>query len=238
MLPSVETNLVGAQKERYEMEALRPYRPDLRARTEVLADRDQYPVRSLIWKVIQDLNPHNKSAQKAIELRMSFSLVPQEFIQQTRQEQSKAKMHLRYMAEAEKALLEGSYLREQEVDPRWQANYDLILAQLVAYQARTFEYGVALDEFIAEPKKAVAMKGNRRLVHWDIHTVGKTRTEEAKPYIERAKRMFAEVQKNHPGSPWAARAAGELRRGFGVDLRPDYRQPYVKVANPMKPPKL
>ena len=55
---------------------------------------------------------------------MSFSLVPQQFVQQARQEQAKAKMHLQYMAEAEKALLDGALLREQEVDPRWQANYD------------------------------------------------------------------------------------------------------------------
>ena len=109
---------------------------------------------------------------------------------------------------------------------------------MVAYQARTFEYGVALDDFIKAPKTAPMMKGNRRLVHWDVHTVNKIRTEEAKPYIERAKQLFAEVQKNHPGSPWSARAAGELRRGFGVDLRADYHIPYVKVANPIKPPKL
>ena len=238
MLPSVETNLVGAQKERYEMEALRPYRPDLRARVEVFADRDEFPMRTLIWQVIQDLNPHNKSAQKAVEMRMEFALTPQEFFQQARQEQAKAKMHLRYMAEAEQRMISGAKFREQEVDPRWQANYDLILAQLVAYQARTFEYGVALDDFIAAPKTAPPMKGVRKLVHWDIHTVAKIRTEEAKPYIERAKKLFAVVQKNHPGSPWSARAAGELRRGFGVDLRADYRVPYVQVTNPMKPPKL
>lgn len=238
MLPSVETNLVGAQKERYEMEALRPYRPDLRARVEVFADRDQYPLRTLIWQVIQDLNPHNQSTQKAVELRMEFSLDPQKFVQQTRQEQGKAKMHLAYMAEAERVLLEGAFLREQEVDPRWQANYDLILAQLVAYQARTYEYGVALDDFIKSPKQAPMMKNDKRLVHWDVHTVGKVRTEDAKPYIERARKLFAEVQKNHSGSPWSARAAGELRRGFGVDLRPDYREPWVKVANPSPPPKL
>ncbi len=238
MLPSVETNLVGAYKHKYEMEALRPYRPDLRARIEVFADRDQYPMRTLIWQVIQDLNPHNKSAQKAVELRMEFSLNPQQFIEQTRQEQTKAKMHLQYMAEAEKRLLGGAKLREQEVDPRWQANYDLILAQLVAYQARTYEYGVALDDFIRQPKTAPPMRNQKQLVHWDIRTVPKIRTEDAKPYIERAKKLFAEVQKNHPGSPWSARAEWELRRGFGVDLGPDYHVPYVKVANPIKPPKL
>ena len=238
MLPSVETNLVGAQKERYEMEALRPYRPDLRARMEVLADRNKFPLRTLIWQVIQDLNPHNKAAKKAIEMRMDFSLNPQQFVQQARTEQAKAKMHLQYMSEAEKRLIAGNLLREQEVDPRWQANYDLILAQLVAYQARIYEYGVALDDFIKAPKTAEPMRGNRRLVSWDIRTIKKVRTEEAKPYIDRARKLFTEVQRNHPGSPWSARAAWELRRGFGVDLYADYHAPYVNVKNPMKPPKL
>lgn len=238
MLPSVEPNLAGSYKQRYELEALRPYRPDLRARIEVLADRDEFPLRTLIWKVIQDLDPYRKGTQKAIQMRMEFALQPQTFLQQARQEQTKAKMHLRYMAEAEKALIEGQQLREQEADPRWQANYDIILAQLIAYQARIYEYGVALDAFIAAPKTAPRMKGGKQHMHWDIHTVKKTRTEESKPYIERANRMFAAIKKAHPGSPWSARAAWEERRGFGVDLRPEYRTPYKQVPNPMKPPKL
>ncbi|MBP87146.1 MAG: hypothetical protein CMJ64_10580 [Planctomycetaceae bacterium] len=237
MLPSVETNLVGAQKEKYELEALRPYRPDLRARQEVFFDRDKYPLRSMMWKVISDLNPHNKS-NKAVEMRMTFSLIPNEYRNQMKQEQAKALMHLRYMAEAEKALAEGKRLREQEADPRWQANYDVIFAQLVAYQARMYEYGVALEAFMQKPKTAPLMKGTARLVHWDVGTVRQTRTEESKPYIDRATVLFKTLQEEHPGSPWAARAAWELRRGFGVDLHPDYHAPYVKVTNPMPLPKL
>ncbi|MGI9473888.1 MAG: vWA domain-containing protein [Rubripirellula sp.] len=238
MLPSVESNLVGSYKERYELEALRPYRPDLRAKMEVLSDRDEFPLRTLIWQVIQDLNPYVKGTQKAVEMRMEFSLNPPEFLQQARREQEKAKMHLRYMAEAEQRLLDGEHLREQEADPRWQANYDIILAQLIAYQARIYEYGVALDAFIQKPHEAAPTKGNRRLVHWDIRTVKKLRTEEAKPYVERANERFAQIKQDHPGSPWAARANWEMRRGFGVDLAPEYRIPYKQVSNPMKPPKL
>jgi hypothetical protein len=238
MLPSVESDLVGSYKQRYELEALRPYRPDLRARIEVFSDRDEFPLRTLIWQVIQDLNPYRKGTQKAVEMRMEFAITLPEFVQQARQEQVKAKMHLRYMAEAEKALLNGKHLREQEADPRWQANYDVILAQLIAYQARMYEYGVALDAFIAAPKTAPRMKGGKQHMHWDIQTVKKTRTEESKPYIERANNLFAEIKKSHPGSPWSARATWEQRRGFGVDFRPEYRTPYKQVSNPMKPPKL
>ena len=237
MLPTVETNLVGAQKHVYELEAMRPYRPDLRARIEVFADRDKYPLRTLLWKVVQDLNPHNKQAQSSVELRVEFSLKPDEFLRQARQEQTKAKLHLQYMAAAEKALAEGRKLREQEAEPRWQANYDLIFAQLVAYQARTYEYGVALEAFIREPKLAPAVKGKLVLVDWNIGTNNLVRTEEAKPYIDRATVLFKEVQELHPGTPWAARAAWELSRGIGVDLHPDYEEPWVDYPNARPVPK-
>ncbi len=237
MLPTVESNLVQATKVRYDMEALRPYRPDLRARAEVFADRDEFPLRTLIWQVIQDLNPYQQQSKKVIEMRMEFSLKPQEFLQQAREEQAKAKLHLQYMAQAEKALIAGKKLREQEADPRWQANYDLILGQLVAYQARIYEYGVALDAFIAKPKTAPATKGNQVLRHWDVRTVRTIRTEEAKPYIDRAKACLRKSSESTPVRPGQL-AQWELDRGFGVDLGPDYDLPYKTVSNAMQPPKL
>ena len=238
MLPTVEKDLVRATKVRYDLEALRPYRPDLRARKEVFADRDEFPLRTLIWKVIQDLNPYKQDAKSVVEMRIQYSLDPQEFVQQARQEQAKAELHLQYMAKAEQALINGKKLREQEADPRWQANYDLILAQLVAYQARMYEYGVALDAFMAKPKTAPPTKGELVLHNWDIRTVKPIRTEKAQPYIDRARELFAQVKQEHPGSPWAARADWELRRGFGVDLRPDYDLKRNKVENPIPIPKL
>ena len=46
------------------------------------------------------------------------------------------------------------------------------------------------------------------------------------PYIERATAMFNAVIAEHPGTPWAARAEYELRRGFGVHLIEEYHGPY------------
>jgi hypothetical protein len=239
MLPSVETNLVSPQKHRYELEAMRPYRPDLRSREETFADRDRYPLRTLIWQVISDLNPHNKATSKAVELRVEYSTNLQEFARQARENQQKAVVHLRYMAEAEKALAEGASLREQEADPRWQANYDLIFAQIVAYQARVYEYGVALDDFIANPKIVPLTKSpDLQLEDWHVTTTRKLRTEEAKPFTERAAVLFKAVRDEHPGTPWAARARWEVERGFGVNVVPDYERPWKKVANPIPVPKL
>ncbi|MCO6459685.1 MAG: VWA domain-containing protein [Pirellulaceae bacterium] len=240
MLPSVESNLVRGDKRRYELEAMRAYRPDLRARLDVMADRDRYPLRTLLWKVISDLNPYNPQSAQVIELRVEFSIDPAAFLAQARREQEKAIIYLRYLAEAEKALAEAARLRQQEANPRWQGNYDLIFAQIVAYQARVYEYGASLEAFIQNPKVVPLTKSpNLRLVNWDITTRKQTLTGDiAQPYIDRATDMFNEVIRNHPGTPWAARADWELKRGFGVDVVPDYEPPYVEVSNPIPVPKL
>ncbi|MDP6445582.1 MAG: hypothetical protein QGG36_26970 [Pirellulaceae bacterium] len=240
MLPSTESALVRGAKRKYQLDAVRAYRPDLRPRIEVIADRDKAPLRTFLWKVINDLNPYNKQSAKVVEMRMEYSINMVDFTKQARLNQQKAILFIKYLGEAQKVLEEAKTHREQEADPRWQANYDLIYAQIVAYQARLYEYGVALEDFMKNPAVAPPTKSpNLRLVHWDLYTTQQTRTEESKPYIERSTELFKKVIENHPGTPWAARAEWELKRGFGLALRPDYHRPLpkgVKVTIPI--PKL
>ena len=241
MLPSVESNLVRGHKRRYQLEILRPYKPDLRARIEVLADRDKYPLRTFLWTVINDLNPYNKQAGRSVEMRMEFSLDPARFVQQAKQEQVKAIRFIGYLGEVQKILEnDAAKHRDQEPDPRWQANYDLIYAQTVAYQARLYEYGVALEQFMQNPEIVPLTKSpNLTLVNWDAVTAKPIRApEKSQPYIDRAKELFNDVIRNHPDTPWAERANWELRRGFGVRIAPDYDPPYRRVSNPSPLPKL
>lgn len=250
MLPSLETNLVRGEKRRYELEAMRPYKPDLSSRQELFMGRDKSPLQSLLWKVIYDLNPYNKESAKVVEMRLEFGIEPQAFLQQVRQEQTKARLFINYLAEAQKAMEQGKRLREQEAEPRWQANYDLIYAQSIAYQARLYEYGVCLEEFLNDMRKAVQKNEpiaplfkapNLRLTNWDITTQRNIRTKEAEPYIERSTQLLKEVIAKHPGTPWAARAEHELQRGFGVKFVPEYHGPprVVSPGVPIKPvPKL
>lgn len=241
MLPTVEKDLVQSDKRRYSLEAMQAYRPDLRARAEVLDERESYPLRKLLWTVINDLNPYNKGAARVIEMRMDFAIKPDEFLRQARQEQAKAKRFLDYLALAEKELESGRELRAQEPEPRWQANYDLMIAQVVAYQARLYEYGLALEDFIRQPKTAAAQKPpNLTLTDWNITVRNRAIRggEQSQAYIDRSKQLFQIVIDNHPGTPWASRAQRELSRGFGIELVPDYHGPYRQVPNPMPLPKL
>lgn len=239
MLPSMEKNLVGAHKESYGTEAMRPFRPDLRARTQVFADRDKFPLRNLIWKVISDLNPWNPQSGKAVELKVEFSTNPLTMAEEIRTNQQKAIQLLRYLADAEKAMEQGKKLREQEADPRWQANYDMIYSQIIAYQARIYEYGAGLEPYLAKPPYAAATKSpNLILAHWDVATRKETLTKESKPYIDKAVGLLGRVVEEFPGTPWAARAQWELNRGFGVHLVPDYHEAIKDDPNATKPPNL
>jgi hypothetical protein len=228
MLPSLESALVRGEKRRYELEVMRPYRPDLRARVESLADREKNPLRAVIWQCIYELNPIERpEISNQVEMRVHFAPNYEEFVRQANLEGVKARNYLTYLSRVQKILEDGSRYRTEEADPRWQANYDLIYAQLVAYQARIWEYGAALEAFVREPEVVPLTKPpDRHLVHWNVHVRQQTRTEESLAFIERARQLFAVVIENHPGTPWAARAENELQLGFGVDFRPEYRKPY------------
>jgi hypothetical protein len=243
MLPSVERDLVGKENRyRYDLEAMRPFLPDLRSRLEVLQDRGDYPLRSLIWRVISDLNPFDERAQQIVELEHDFSLRFDVLANEIRENQTKAKLLIRYMARVEALLQQGKKLREQEANPRWQANFDLIHAQLIAYQARVYEYGVGLEAFLrnypAEIRKHTPRRGNEVLHSWHIRGRSQTLTEESRPYIERADEMLERVADGYRGTPWGARAEWEKRRGYGIYLGPYYDLPYKQVTNPMPLPKL
>jgi len=240
LLPSKETNIIRGEKRRYALKAIRSYQPDLRSRLEILYDRDTSPLRTMIWGIVNDLNPYNKDSAEVIEMRIHFSTKPDEFVRQVKEEHTKAKTYLMYLDAAAKMLEENRQLRDEEPSLRWKANYDLLYAQLLAYKVRIYEYGACLEEFVKEPKVVPKTKSpDLYLTHWTIATRQNTLTGElTASTIKRADDLFAEVVKQHPGTPWASRANWERRRGFGVELRADYCYRYKKVADPIPVPKL
>ena len=63
--------------------------------------------------------------------------------------------------------------------------------------------------------------------------------KESRPYIDRANELFKQLIADHPGTPWAARAEHEMKRGYGVDLYPEYDFPIPPYTGPLIPiPKL
>lgn len=236
MLPSPEINLFQRDNRKYELEKMRPYLPDLRRRDVYGRERDGIPLRGGIAQVINDLNPWNEERGKYINLRTTFSVDPAAFIREVAAEQEKTKQYVLYLHAVEKALEEIRAAREQEVSPRWQANYDLMFAQVIAYKVRLYEYGAYLDHFMRHPKKVPPNEPKNVLGSWAITTRQETVTGDlTRRYIQRSKLMFEDVVRYHPGTPWAARAQWELQRGFGVELVPQYYDPTYKPPVPVTP---
>lgn len=238
---------------RYSLQSLRPYLPSLDSRHDYMLERNNSKLRATIWKVISDLNPYDPQKAEVIELRTSnFSPNPSTFANQVRQEIAKAQLYVTYLHAAEQALEELAEARRKELYPRWQANYDLIYAQILAYKVRIYEYMAYLQHFMKEPKVVPLRKedpkkiGWYQLARWHIDYRQKTITGDlTASYIERSRQMFKKVIEQHPGTPWAARAELELARGFGVELMPDYdfhdprpRKPSKPSPPPSPPPKL
>jgi hypothetical protein len=204
----------------------------------VIRDRDEYPLRRFIWQVVNDLNPHVQR-DKAVELRHTYSKDPQKFLAEARAEQRKATLLLQYLGEAQIVLEKAAIHREQEPEPRWQANYDLMMAQVVAYQARAYEYGSFLEAFIQNPPPFALNKApNLTLNHFHIRTKTQVTSKDSLPYIEKSNELFKIVQQNHPGTPWAARAEWEMKRGFGIDITPVYYGPPTTTQVTTPVPKL
>jgi hypothetical protein len=114
-----------------------------------------------------------------------------------------------------------------------------MMAQIVAYQARAYEYGAFLEGFINSPQTfPITKPPNLTLNHFHIRTKKPVATKDSIPYIEKSNELFKIVQQNHPGTPWAARAEWELKRGFGIDITPVYYGPPSNKTPTIPVPKL
>ncbi|MEQ8785010.1 MAG: vWA domain-containing protein [Pirellulaceae bacterium] len=241
MLPSLETDLVRGERGEYELTAMRQYRPDLRSRADLFAEVKANPLRVRMLTIIDDLNPQRPEVAELMGVRFKFSSSAKKFFEEVREEQTQAMRYLTYLDAAAKELDSMAPLRQQETSPRWQANYDLVFAQVLAYTARRYEYNSRLDRFVRELQANPGMipltkPGSMQLSGFNVtpssETIGGEVTDKL---IARSEAMFRELVEQHPGTPWAARAEKELQRGFGFAMSPQYRYAGPRPTTPRGP---
>ncbi|MBL8829731.1 MAG: VWA domain-containing protein [Planctomycetaceae bacterium] len=246
MLPSPETNLVGRDNRKYALEQMRAYLPDLGPRDDYIAERDKSELRRYQWKIISDLNPYDTrhTGDTRVELRHYFPLAIDQFKRAATAEQAISKRLVEYLSEAERALVTVERLRNREASPRWRANYDLMLAQVYAYQVRIYQYGLSLEAFMRNPLPIKNIYGIKRpTTGWHIHA--------RKPIIEHpdakidawlherirlADAQYRKVINEHIGTPYASRAQAELTRGYGIWFN-EHWEGDSRLRSTIKPPK-
>ena len=222
MLPGEEQNLNQVIDRRYDPQPMQHYRPDLRSRLEQVREMKSDPLKTLVTKIIYDLNPYQESVAEVIEIQQTFGRDWPVLRQQVRRQQAKTITYIQYLDRAIKTVEENRDLRDQSTSLRWQANYDLLYGQLLAYRARAFEYGAYLTNFVEQPQQPrEEVPPYMEFRGWRLQTADSlSASEKTESDIALSQEVLQQVIEEHAGTPWATRAAWEIKRGFGVRLEP------------------
>ncbi len=210
LLPSEEETRVHRREKAYKTATLKEYSPDYESRTAYAERRQKSEFRRTLYEIIQETRRY--------PFRYAYPISPEQLLMEIDQDLPVVTERLNVLIAIEKRLRGLEKLRNRETEKRWQAAYDLMLGQIVAYQIKAYEYRANLLEMQARPPKPAKMPTPELTVQWRLNhskemKAPKEKTE--KVYVE-AMRLLTEVIKNHPNTPWADLAQDEINRGFSV----------------------
>jgi hypothetical protein len=210
LLPSEENMRVRQREKAYRIADLKEYVPDYTSRAAYAAARQKSDFRRSLYAIIQ--------ATREFPYRREFPVDPAQMIPLANEAGAKASERLQVLLEIQKQLESLKKLRDREPEKRWQANYDLMLAQIVTYQIKSYEYRACMEEMVTNPPRPKKMPGPDLVVEWVIdHSPGrKAPKEKTEKKYQEATRLLKEVIERHPKTPWADLAQDELNRGLGV----------------------
>lgn len=237
LLPSRALNERLKQLRDAYLAQLRHYLPELDSRGEYTRGRNASPMRRAVWDVVSEFDVWDDAKIKHFTFPASLPVDAKAFVSQAGTVLSNADRLLPIFERAVNALQRAADSRREEPSRRWQANYDLLLAQVFAYRARINELVACLEPFRRDAPEVKNVYGEERPTNlWrlrpraDLHAAEKTKAD-----VEQAAKLYAAVLANHPDTPWAWRAAAERGRPYAVELVEIHipkRDPPPKVEKP------
>jgi hypothetical protein len=159
--------------------------------------------------------------------RRDFPIDAGELSQAAQEEGQKATLKLNVLLELQRRVEDLKKLREHEPEKRWQAHFDLVLAQTVAFQVKAYEYRALMAQIVHKPPAPSKQPTSDLAITFVVDHAQKPlapKTETAKKYAE-AKHLLEEVIAKHPKTPWADLAQDTLNRGFSVVLNEWHHNP-------------
>ncbi len=210
ILPSEEELRIHRREKAYSIQALKEYVPDYESRAAYFERRTKSEFRRTLFDVIQETSKY--------PFRHHFPVFPDQLLPAIEQELPVVTVRLNALIKIEERLKQLEKLRNREPEKRWQAAYDLMLAQVVAYQIKAYEYRANLLEMAAKPPKPTTMPNPELFVDWTLdhsHESKAPKEKTEKVYAE-AMRLMKLVVERHPNTPWADLAQDEINRGFSV----------------------
>jgi hypothetical protein len=224
LLPSEENMRVRQREKKYSMATLKEYVPDYKGRGEYMKLRQGSDLRRALFTILEET--------RGFGFRRHFPIDPPALVEAAAAEYPIVKQRLSALVNYEKVLRSLKVARDRETDRRWRAHYDLMLAQIVTYQIKAYEYKACLEEMVALAQRGQLKPGtlpvpDQLVVEWVLdHSKDRKAppSETDKKYAE-AEALLRAVIAEHPNTPWADLAQDELDRGFGVQRNEWHHNP-------------
>ena len=220
LLPTEEfMRAIHHREKAYSSVALREYLPEHDNRMTYVEHREASPLRHTLHAIV------NEGA--AFLYRREFPIEHPELVQGAMEEGTRATPKLQELLKIQKRLESLKLARDREVDKRWQAHYDLMLAQTVAFQVKAYEYRALMASIVKNPPVPKPLRRADLKITWVVDHSTKPvapHSETAKKYAE-AERLLKDVIKKHPNTPWGDLAQDVLNRGLSVTLNEWHHNP-------------
>lgn len=210
VLPSEEFMRVRKREQAYSITQLKEYMPEYDNRPTYVEKRNSSPMRQTMYAVVQE--------SRSLIYRRDFPIASDEMVKAALEEGQKAGVKLNLLLGLQTRLEGLQKIRNREPEKRWQAHYDLMLAQTVAFQVKAFEYRALMASIVKHPPQPKGKPGANMVITWVVdHSKQPWAPKDmtAKKYLE-AERLLKDVIAKHPKTPWADLAQDTLDRGFSV----------------------
>jgi hypothetical protein len=219
VLPSEEFMRVRHREQAYSITQLKEYLPEYDNRLTYTEKRTASPLRQTLHAIVMQ--------GRNFIYRRDFPVEHPALVQAALEEGQKAGIKLAALLEIQQRLEKLKMARDREPEKRWQAHYDLMLAQTVAFEVKAYEYRALMASIVKNPPSPKAQPRPDLMITWVVDHAREPlapHSETAKKYAE-AERLLKEVIAKHPKTPWADLAQDTLNRGFSVRLNEWHHNP-------------
>jgi von Willebrand factor type A domain len=219
VLPSEEFMRMSQREKAYSITQLKEYLPEYDNRLTYVEKRNSSPLRQMVHAIVLE--------GKNFIYRRDFPIEPEPLVKAALEEGEKAGLKLNFLLEVQKRLEGLAKVRDREPEKRWQAHYDLMLAQTVAFQVKAYEYRALMESIVKAPPMPKRPPGPDLMITWVVdHSKAPLAppNQTAKKYAE-AERLLKQVIICHPKTPWADLAQDAINRGMSVVLNEWHHNP-------------
>ena len=144
----------------YSSTQLKEYMPEYVNRLTYVERRTGSVLRQTLHTIVTD--------SKSLLYLRDFSIDSEQLVQAALQEGEKATFKLNALLEIQNRLEKMSKLRDREPEKRWQAHYDLMLAQTVAFEVIAYEYRALMASIVKSPPVPKQPAGPNTVITWRV----------------------------------------------------------------------